>query len=116
MSEALIWGASGGIGAALSSHLKDNGWRVYGAARNINNIPKAIDLGIFFDAANPSSIDQAALQIAQETDGLDLVVYAAGSLEADLFRNTSQKSWAQVFALNFNGRIPDSCGQPKSDE
>jgi NAD(P)-dependent dehydrogenase (short-subunit alcohol dehydrogenase family) len=103
MSEVLIWGASGGIGRALVRHLKVAGWRVFAAARNINKIPVEADFQVEFDAKDRSSIDRAALAIAQETDGVDLVVYAAGGLESEKLHQLSQDDWSQVIDSNLNG-------------
>jgi len=103
MPEALIWGASGGIGRALVSLLKDNDWRVFAVARDTSRIPAEADFDADFDAADSNRIDQVAMQVAQETEGLDLVVYAAGGLEADRLKDMSAQAWSEVMSSNLTG-------------
>jgi NAD(P)-dependent dehydrogenase (short-subunit alcohol dehydrogenase family) len=63
---ALIWGASGGIGRALVIELKQAGWQVFAAARNESAVPAEADAVCYFDAANPFTIEQAAVTIAHQ--------------------------------------------------
>jgi 3-oxoacyl-[acyl-carrier protein] reductase len=105
MAEALIWGASGGIGATLAQRLKADGFRVYGAARSPERLPADLDLGLAFDAADPKSIDQAVLSIAQVSDGIDLVVYAAGDLNAMSVKDISLEAWDEVINSNLTGAM-----------
>ncbi len=103
MPEALIWGASGGIGSALVSLLKSQGWRVYAAARDEQRVPSEADLVCSFDASDDFSIQQAALQVAQEAGSLDLVVYAAGGLVAATVDSFDASTWKAVLDANLNG-------------
>jgi NAD(P)-dependent dehydrogenase (short-subunit alcohol dehydrogenase family) len=103
MKEALIWGASGGIGRELVSQLKMKNWRVFTAARNISNVPDEADLVLEFEAGDRSSIHEAAFVVAQNSDGLDLVIYAAGCLEADKLTDLSWEGWTQVIHSNLTG-------------
>jgi 3-oxoacyl-[acyl-carrier protein] reductase len=103
MSDALIWGASGGIGRALVSHLKYNGWRVFAAARNTVNIPSEADFSYKFDAATWETIQDTTLAIAHETRGLDLMVYAAGGMVAKTADALDPSEWGRVMDANLNG-------------
>jgi NADP-dependent 3-hydroxy acid dehydrogenase YdfG len=42
MPDALILGASGGMGKALTNHLNNTGWRVFAASRNKEAIPEGV--------------------------------------------------------------------------
>jgi NAD(P)-dependent dehydrogenase (short-subunit alcohol dehydrogenase family) len=103
MPDALIWGASSGIGRALIALLKQHDWRVFAAARDTSRVPAEVDFDAHFDAVDSDSIDQVAMLVAQETEGLDLVVYAAGGLEADRLKNMSDEAWSQVLTSNLTG-------------
>lgn len=103
MPEALIWGASGGIGAALTRHLKAQGWTVYGAARTEDKAPSEQDLIVSFDAGRPDSIAQAVYSIAQQTNKVDLVVYAAGGLISSPLEKLSPEDWRAIMDANLNG-------------
>ena len=71
MPNALIWGASGGIGSALVNTLKENDWQVYGVARHDERITDNADVAIHFDADDPFSYDTAIMTIAQEVETVD---------------------------------------------
>jgi len=103
MPEALIWGASGGIGRALVQRLKAEGWWVFGAARDITQIPPEVDGEALFQTGDPSSIDGVVLLVAQAPEGLDLVVYAAGGLEAGALRTLPGHAWSQVVGSKLSG-------------
>jgi NAD(P)-dependent dehydrogenase (short-subunit alcohol dehydrogenase family) len=103
MNEALIWGASGGIGSALATLLKTHGWHVFGAARNENRIPPGMDRSYSFDAADPFSYDNVAMGVAQASSGLDLAVYAAGTMSASTAEAFDAVAWRQVMDANLNG-------------
>jgi 3-oxoacyl-[acyl-carrier protein] reductase len=102
MPEALIWGASGGIGKALVDTLTDNQWRVFAAARNVAYVVADTDGVYRFEAADPNSFRDISSDLAFETRGLDLVVYAAGGLQADLIRKMDVNGWADVLDSNLN--------------
>jgi len=103
MLSALIWGASGGIGSELVRQLKNKGWTVYAVARQEGNIPTEADYTYPFDASDPYSIQNAALLIAQETEGVDLVIYAAGGVRANPLHKTDPDDWSAVMAANLDG-------------
>ncbi|MAM60397.1 SDR family NAD(P)-dependent oxidoreductase [Maritimibacter sp. UBA3975] len=67
---ALILGASGGIGGAISTHLGQGGWHVTGLSRSADG----------FDYADPARVDA----LLSGLDGpFDLVFIATGALEID---------------------------------
>lgn len=103
MPTAFIWGASGGIGSAIVRHLKANNWTVYGAARNPGNIPGEADDTFTFNASNPESYKEIALLLAQQEAELDLVVYAAGGIQAGTLEDLGPQKWGQVLDANLNG-------------
>lgn len=103
MTDALIWGASGGIGQALVRTLKQQGWRVFAAARNTSRIPSEADFTYRFDVALPNTINETQLLVAQDSAGLDLVVYAVGDLRPDLLKSTSLDDWMAVMHANLSG-------------
>ena len=103
MPNALIWGASGGMGQALIKQLSSAGWRVFAASRNNEAVPKGVHERYYFDAIDYKAISDIAIDIAHQTDGLDLWVYSAGELRADLLRKMSPDAWSAVLNSNLNG-------------
>lgn len=104
MPEGLIWGASGGIGSALVSLLKERGWRVFAAARDESRVPPC-DLVCAFDAADEYSFKEAAMRVAYESGGIDLVVYAAGGLVAAPVADITRDGWDAVIESNLSGAV-----------
>ena len=103
MPEALIWGASGGIGGALAMLLKSRGWRVFAAARDERKIPAGVDDIYGFNAADPYTFDTVSMAVAQASEGLDLAVYAAGGLVAQTLDSFEARAWRDVMDANLNG-------------
>ena len=103
VADALIWGASGGIGRALVRTLKSQGWQTFAAARNLSRIPTEADAMYHFDATVPGTINEAQLLIAEDSQGLDLIVYAAGNLRTELLAKTASEDWLAVMNANLTG-------------
>jgi hypothetical protein len=103
LPQALIFGASGGIGSALVMLLRARGWKVFAAARDESRIPESADATFAFEAGKPFTFSHIAMMVAQETDGLDLVVYAAGAMRASLVDQFDAEGWAEVFEANLGG-------------
>ncbi len=103
MPDVLIWGASGGIGSALVHTLKTEGWRVFAAARDELKIPSEADATFSFTAEDAASIDAVISLCAQQTDGLELVIYAVGGLTPAPLDKLSPEAWQAIFNANVNG-------------
>jgi NAD(P)-dependent dehydrogenase (short-subunit alcohol dehydrogenase family) len=103
MPDALIWGAAGGMGQALINHLNNAGWRVFAASRDKEAIPDGVIERYQFSATDYSAIRDIAIDLAYQTNGLDLWVYAAGELQADLLSRMSPNAWSAVLDSNLNG-------------
>lgn len=103
MPNALIWGASGGMGQALVKHLKAEGWQVFAAARKTENIPDEADSTYEFDANQDDSFQQVAFLIAQEGVKVDLAIYTAGSLAYEKLDAMDYGAWQSTMNSNLNG-------------
>lgn len=103
MPAAFIWGASGGIGTALTRLLKSEGWSVFAAGRTEHKLPQEADLRLEFEASNVFSFQQAAYTVAQETSALDLVIYAAGGMQAATLDEIEPETFQRVLDANLIG-------------
>jgi 3-oxoacyl-[acyl-carrier protein] reductase len=103
MPDALIWGAAGGMGQALVNHLYNAGWRVFAASRDKETIADGVYERYRFEATDYHAIRDIAIDLAHQTSGLDLWVYAAGELQADLLGKMSPDGWSAVLDSNLNG-------------
>lgn len=101
--QALIWGASGGIGRALTTLLAENGWLVYAAARNASLVPSVAALVLTFDADYEHSFESAVMRVAQETSALNLMVYAVGDMAHEKLDDMGLNGWDRVVRSNLTG-------------
>ena len=93
---ALVIGASGGIGSAVSQQLQQDGWDVTGLSRSVDG----------FDVANAASVERG---MARQTGSFDLIFVAVGIL-APLWGAPEKalsaikpEDMARVFAVNTIG-------------
>lgn len=103
MSWAMVWGANGGIGRAVVKQLRDAGWDVIGVAQrfaeNENlNVPL-----LTADIGNAREVAQAVAAASQETDAVDLFVYAVGDIASEKVNASSAETWAHIVDANLNG-------------
>lgn len=103
MNSALIWGASGGIGRALVHRLKSEGWRVFGVARTIKDIPSEADMKLTFEAGDQNTYRDVNFALANEIDGLDLMIYAVGSLQSAKLSEMPYDDWSAILESNLSG-------------
>ena len=103
MPDALIWGAAGGMGQALVNQLNSAGWRVFAASRDKEAIPDGVYERYRFDATDFTTVRDIAVDLAHQTTGLDLWVYSAGELRADILSKMGPESWSAVLDSNLNG-------------
>lgn len=110
MSQAVIFGASGGIGAALAASVMASGayQRVWAGSRGGKAGPKGADL-FAFDLLDEESIAAAAGRIGQ-FGPVTLVIVATGILSdgddfqpEKSFRAQSGDAYARAFAINATG-------------
>ncbi len=103
MPDAMIWGASGGMGRALTTTLLQNGWRVFAAARDLAKIPTGTHRQYEFEAADRAGIQAIAVDLSYETDGFDFWAYTAGGLRSNLLQKMAGADWDLVLDSNLNG-------------
>lgn len=105
-----VFGASGGIGAALVAHLANDKQvaHVHAGARGAAHIVSAKVTPFQFDLTDESSIADAAARFAAD-GALDLVIVATGVLHDGSFqpekswRDISADAFARAFAVNATG-------------
>jgi 3-hydroxy acid dehydrogenase/malonic semialdehyde reductase len=100
---AIVTGASSGIGAATARRLVQEGARVIGGARRPELIAAPVE-GRKVDVTDPGSCERFV--DAAATDGLDILVNAAGlALGRDPFDRSSEEDERIVLETNVNGLI-----------
>jgi 2-hydroxycyclohexanecarboxyl-CoA dehydrogenase len=106
---ALVTGAAGGIGRAISSSLAARGSRVVVAdldAERAGMVAGEIDgLGVRLDVSDPESLRDALALAGERVGPIDVLVNCAGWDEARPFLETDDAFSAKVIEINLMGPI-----------
>jgi 3-hydroxy acid dehydrogenase / malonic semialdehyde reductase len=102
---AVVTGASSGIGAATAQALAAEGARVVGGARRTDRIASPVT-PLELDVTDPASCERFVTSAAEELNGIDILVNAAGlALGRDSFDASSEEDERLVLETNVNGLI-----------
>ncbi len=121
MKTVLITGAAGGLGASLVREYLSRGYRVFGAdcVRGPETGELLAEAGenylfIETDVTDPASVQRLADRVAAETEGLDILINAAGILRPeseDVIEDFDIEGAKRVFDVNALGpfRVTKAC-------
>ena len=99
---AIVTGASSGIGAATARALADNGARVAGGARRVDQLETEVALEL--DVTDPPSCERFVEQAVTELGGLDILVNNAGlGLGREPFDHSTEEDEETVLETNVRG-------------
>ena len=96
---ALVTGAASGIGAAIATRFKQNGWQVASIDKNKSNT----DLSIEADVSDFKSINDAVLRIEKELGPIEAAISNAGHYEMKSINEVSDESLIKMFAVHLGG-------------
>ena len=111
MKTVLVTGASTGIGEACALHLDGLGHRVYAGVRKEEHAEGLRKSGssrlvpVFLDVTNQSHVDAVAMQIAEETGGLDGLVNNAGIAKGGPLEYLALEDWREQLEVNVLGQV-----------
>ena len=105
---ALITGGSAGIGRALASALRDDGYRVAICGRHEGRLAEAAaetgaELSVVCDLRDPESVEAAFSLINKEFGRLDLLVNNAGVGWFLSVEDTEEADWDAMIGTNLTG-------------
>jgi NAD(P)-dependent dehydrogenase (short-subunit alcohol dehydrogenase family) len=103
MKQALIWGASGGIGKALTQKLADEDYTVVAVSRNPEATTTLTPYCIAADFSQPEQIQQAANQARAVSDSMDLFIYASGDIASIKATDMTLDDWNRILTSNLTG-------------
>ena len=109
MKNALVWGASGGIGRALVSALSEQGWTVVAVARNSGAVADLAPHVFDADVASAYAVEAAVRAASEIVDDVALSVYAAGDIAPAKVADMSPVDWQRTLDANLTGAIFDKC-------
>jgi 3-hydroxy acid dehydrogenase/malonic semialdehyde reductase len=99
---AIVTGASSGIGAATARALADNGARVAGGARRVDQLETEVALEL--DVTDPACCERFVEQAVAELGGLDILVNNAGlGLGREPFDHSTEEDEETVLETNVHG-------------
>jgi NAD(P)-dependent dehydrogenase (short-subunit alcohol dehydrogenase family) len=104
MNTAMIWGAGGGIGLALTRQLIDQGWSVVAITHHpqteLENLTEFI---IEADVTVPYDVEVAVTAASQLVDEVDLWVYAIGDITMAKAEDMEVSDWQRILGANLSG-------------
>ena len=103
MKTAMVWGARGGIGFALTKELLADDWHVIAVSRDVNVLGDEASLTIQADITNANSVQDAVLSTGYEYDEVNLWIYAAGDIISNHVDKMTPEKWQQVLGANLTG-------------
>ncbi|MBN1247001.1 MAG: SDR family NAD(P)-dependent oxidoreductase [Anaerolineae bacterium] len=103
MKTALIWGASGGIGRALTELLDRRAWTVVGVSRHPDDLADLTPHAIKADVTDAGQVRRAVEMVGRVVPEVDLFVYAAGKITSDRVKHLDADAWHTVLAANLTG-------------
>lgn len=102
----LITGASSGMGESTAMQLSEKGYKVYGAARNVNKMKKLEDYGISIiplDITNDTSIVECVNTILKREGRIDILINNAGYGSLGAIEDVSIEEAKHQFKVNIFG-------------
>lgn len=102
MPTAMIWGAGGAIGQALTADLAERQWDVIAVSRSTDEVPGA-KMTIQADVTNDRAVEGAVMAAAYEVDQIDLWIYAAGDIISSRVEFISPQEWRRILGANLDG-------------
>ena len=104
---AVVTGACGGLGLALTRLLADRGWRVFAADCDERGLAELADEPnvepILIDVTNSESVAEAAASVSAGTVALDAVVNFAGILRVGSLIEVEESLLQRVLDINLMG-------------
>lgn len=103
MKNVIIWGASGGIGKAITKTFVDDDAAVVAIARRTAALEHLTPYIIQADVTQPAQIG-AAVQAARQVSPLfDLFIYAIGDIAAMKVSEMNLEDWNRILTANLTG-------------
>jgi 3-oxoacyl-[acyl-carrier protein] reductase len=103
MKTALIWGAGGGIGQAITKQLARENWQVLALGRNLNSFTDFTVQVYDVELDDAFSVQSAITAIGQEVGEVDLWAYAAGYIASLRVNEMRPHDWQRIIQTNLTG-------------
>lgn len=102
-STALIWGAAGGIGQALTQALHAASWSVGAITHRPASLPVPVEFCCEADVADDFAVQSAVYAASQHLAAVDLWIYAAGDIVSTPVAKMESAGWERILDANLTG-------------
>jgi len=103
MKNAIIWGAAGGIGKALTQKLVNENFTVVAVSRHPADMKVITPHVIAADVTQPSQVTAAARMAAEMVPTFDLFLYTAGDIASIKVSEMTPADWNRLLTANLTG-------------
>ncbi len=103
MPTAMIWGANGGIGRAITAELMKQDWTVISVSRQPDEMEAHASISLEADVTSDFAVQNAVMSASYEVDAVDLWIYAAGDITASRAGEMQDDQWQQIVGANLTG-------------
>lgn len=103
MKNAMIWGANGGIGQALTAQLVDYGWTVLAVTHKPVRPNGATPYLFDADVGAPYEVQMAVSGAAQIVDQVHLWIYTVGDIVSTKTTEMTPEAWGRILDANLTG-------------
>jgi NAD(P)-dependent dehydrogenase (short-subunit alcohol dehydrogenase family) len=100
MKNALVWGASGGIGQAILTKLNSDGWTTIAVSRDTSSIASLADHVFETHFDDPGRLAETAYLVSQEVGEIEFWCYAAGDILQAKVSDMSPEDWHRIISAN----------------
>lgn len=105
MNNAIIWGASGGIGKAITTLLLNKGWTVAAFTRHPAELDDLDVHVIEADVSSPFEVQAAVTTAGQFISDVKLWVYAVGDIVSAKVEEMSPDGYQRIVDANLTGAV-----------
>lgn len=95
----LITGVNGNLGYATAKKFQDEGYKIYGTARQNIDLEEVITDSV--DLTNELVVQEYINKILMQSPDLNAAILSVGAYEGGDFQSTNQSSLRKMYALNF---------------
>jgi len=99
---AVVTGASGGLGGALSAAFAADGWQVVGASRSAMEPQPNLEV-VKLDLTRADEIERVFREIIERFGRIDALINNAGVTANTLLAQMSDEDWERVLDVNLRG-------------
>ena len=103
MKTALVWGAGGGIGQAITAELVASNWQVVALGRHLAPVDGVAQLTIEADVAHEYDVQNGVMAAGMEIETADLYVYCVGDIMAQSVADMEFSQWQRILDANLTG-------------